>query len=176
LSCGYSLNGLPGDPIRCPECGVDNPRKCLSDAFDEHDSTGVDSILSALAFSSLSAVAVVAGTGLMIWSKDSVYLIIAGAALKVVCLRRYGYVTSSYKHRWRFMVSFEIYVVMLFVGVIAGVYAADYCSQFLAEHTVIPEILLRTFSYVVLAAIFLTVLLFSIKKWGRESTRFLFLK
>ncbi|MBN2447615.1 MAG: hypothetical protein JXO22_12855 [Phycisphaerae bacterium] len=25
LHCGYSLRGLPGDPIRCPECGTDVP-------------------------------------------------------------------------------------------------------------------------------------------------------
>lgn len=25
LECGYNLRGLVGDPVRCPECGVDNP-------------------------------------------------------------------------------------------------------------------------------------------------------
>ncbi|MBU0637398.1 MAG: hypothetical protein KKB50_00920 [Planctomycetes bacterium] len=25
LECGYNLRGLPGDPIRCPECGFQNP-------------------------------------------------------------------------------------------------------------------------------------------------------
>ena len=25
LDCGYSLRGLVGDPLRCPECGHDNP-------------------------------------------------------------------------------------------------------------------------------------------------------
>jgi hypothetical protein len=25
LECGYNLRGLHGDPVRCPECGYDNP-------------------------------------------------------------------------------------------------------------------------------------------------------
>jgi hypothetical protein len=25
LQCGYNLRGLSGDPVRCPECGYDNP-------------------------------------------------------------------------------------------------------------------------------------------------------
>jgi hypothetical protein len=25
LKCGYNLRGLSGDPVRCPECGYDNP-------------------------------------------------------------------------------------------------------------------------------------------------------
>lgn len=25
LECGYNLRGLSGDPVRCPECGYDNP-------------------------------------------------------------------------------------------------------------------------------------------------------
>jgi hypothetical protein len=25
LHCGYNLRGLAGDPVRCPECGYDNP-------------------------------------------------------------------------------------------------------------------------------------------------------
>ncbi|MFQ5806354.1 MAG: arginine--tRNA ligase [Phycisphaerae bacterium] len=29
LHCGYNLRGLPGDPIRCPECGKHNPLSTL---------------------------------------------------------------------------------------------------------------------------------------------------
>ena len=29
LNCGYNLRGLPGDPVRCPECGEENSRADL---------------------------------------------------------------------------------------------------------------------------------------------------
>jgi hypothetical protein len=29
LHCGYNLRGLPGDPLRCPECGSEFPREEL---------------------------------------------------------------------------------------------------------------------------------------------------
>lgn len=29
LSCGYNLRGLSGDPVRCPECGNDNPLEAI---------------------------------------------------------------------------------------------------------------------------------------------------
>ena len=144
LSCAYNLRGLSGDPIRCPECGTENPVELLS--------LGVPLIVAhiqrveyllrnaarclgfailaflCVAFGAMKAYSTVSAPEFPVWCFVFAMSIVLASAW-IVHLRRYLLLTVGAPHRMRMFllhqlgyvlscVSLAVIVIGLLVGLL----------------------------------------------------------